>query len=251
MAKIITITNQKGGTGKTTIAAVLAAGLHLKGYKTLLIDLDPQGNLSYSARTGSNVSIYDVLIGNTPIEEVIQQTADGDIIPSSNALSGADLYLTNTGKEYRLKEALEPIKDNYDYIVIDTPPALGILTVNALTASNEIIIPAQADIYSVQGIGQLADTIAAIRRYCNPGLKIRGIILSRYNPRSVLSREITEHLKAEAEALNTKLFNTTIREGIAIKEAQTLQLNIFEYAKKAKITEDYRSFINEYLNERE
>jgi chromosome partitioning protein len=153
MKEAIAVINQKGGVGKSTTALAIGQGLFLKGYKVLFIDLDAQGNLSYSVDIALNSkSILDVLTGKADVKEVIQHTEAGDILPSDLLLSGADLLLTEMGKEYKLKEAIEPLKEVYDYIIIDTPPALGILTVNALTACTGVIIPAQADIYSLQGI---------------------------------------------------------------------------------------------------
>lgn len=181
------------------------------------------------------------------VPDLIQHTEQGDIIPSSSSLAGADAFITNTGKEFRLKEALEQIKDNYDYIILDTPPALGILTVNALTAADRAIIPAQADVYSLQGIAQLSETIALVKKYCNPDLKIAGILLTRYSTRAVLNRDIANMMREQAKNLDTKLFQTAIREAVAVREAQISQKSIFDYAPKANVTEDFQNFINELL----
>lgn len=246
--KIITVTNQKGGAGKTTTAATLAAGLSLKGFKTLLIDLDPQGNLTYTAgaKTGGATAL-GVLTGEVKPEDAIQHTGGGDIIASSKALSGADAFIKDTGKEYRLKEALESLQGAYDFCIVDTPPALGILTINALTACDSVIIPAQADIYSLQGVEQLAETIKPVKKYCNPSLQIAGILLTRYSPRSILSRDVAELAEQLAAKLGTRLFKTTIREAIAVKEAQISKRTLYEYAPKAKVTEDYIALIEELL----
>lgn len=170
------------------------------------------------------------------------------MIAANKALAGADAFIADTGKEYRLKEALESIKGRYDYIIVDTPPALGILTVNALTACDSVIIPAQADIYSLQGIEQLAETMKPVKKYCNPALRIEGILLTRYSPRSVLSREVAELAEQLAAKLNTKLFKATIREAIAVKEAQISQQSLYSYAPKAKVTEDYTALIDELIS---
>lgn len=248
MAKVISIINQKGGVGKSTTAEAVLAGLTLKGYKTLAIDLDAQGNLTYSAGAKSGgASSLGVLTGEVEASQAIQKTKSGDIIPASKALAGADAFITDTGKEYKLKEAIEGLQMEYDYIVIDTPPALSILTINALTASNSVIIPAQADIYSLQGIEQLAETIAPVKKYCNKDLLIEGILLTRYNKRSILSQDIAELAKQIASKLDTKVFDSTIREAIAIKEAQISRISLFEYAPHAKVTEDYKAFINELI----
>lgn len=249
MEEIIAVINQKGGVGKSTTAQAIGQGLTLKGYKVLFIDLDAQGNLSYSLNAQqTNKTILEVLTGQKQAKDIIQHTETGDIMPSSLQLSGADLMLTEMGKEYRLKEAIEPIKSKYDYIIIDTPPALGILTVNALTACTGVIIPAQADIYSLQGIGQLNNTINAVRKYCNNDLKLKGIVLTRYNKRAVLSRDVAELLEQTAQTLNTKLYKTHIRENISIKEAQIQKQSIYKYAPSSNASKDYMELVKEVFN---
>lgn len=249
--EVITITNQKGGAGKTTTAHALSSGLTLKGYKTLLIDLDPQGNLSYTMNANNHgKTILSVILGELQAVDTIQHTASGDIISSSKQLATTDKYLTDTGKEYRLAEGIERLKPLYDYIIIDTPPALSILTVNSLTASNSVIIPTQADIYGIQGILQLVDTIEPVKKYCNASLKIDGILLTRFNGRTTLSKDISRQTEDIADKLGTKLYKTRIRESIAIKEAQISQKSIFEYNPRATATTDYTAFIDEFLQER-
>ena len=248
MKEIIAVINQKGGVGKTTTTLAIGAGLILKGFKVLYIDLDAQTNLSHTLKSQNNVlSVMELLERKAKITDAIQQTPQGDIIPSSPALSGADAFITEVGKEYRLKEAINPIQDNYDYILIDTPPALGVLTINALTACTGIIIPAQADTYSLQGINQLYATIETVRQYCNSSLEIKGILLTRYSSRAILSRDISDIMEKTAKQLNTKLFKTAIRETIAVKEAQANQQDIFSYAPKNNAALDYTAFINELL----
>jgi chromosome partitioning protein len=248
MIEAIAIINQKGGVGKSTTALALGAGLSLKGYRVLYIDLDAQGNLTYTLGANDNgLTILDALTRTATAAQTIQHTEQGDIIPASPDLAGADTVINTVGKEYRLKEAIEPIKGNYDYIIIDTPPALGILTINALTACVGAIIPAQADIYSLKGIGQLHSTIQTVKQYCNPSLTVKGILLTRYSPRAILSREIAEVIDQTAQGLHTKLFKTTIREAIAVKEAQASQQDIYSYAPKSNAATDYRAFIEELL----
>lgn len=250
MSKIYAIINQKGGVGKSTTAEALAAGLSLKGYKTLSIDLDAQANMSYTAGAKTDgATALGVLTGEVDTAAAIQHTGSGDIIAASKALAGADAFIADTGKEYKLREALEEVKAAYDYIIIDTPPALGILTINALTACDSVIIPAQADIYSLQGVEQLAETMKPVKKYCNPALTVEGILLTRYSPRSVLSREVAELAGQLAGKLGTKLFKTTIREAIAVKEAQISQQSLYTYAPKANVTEDYNRFIAELIGE--
>lgn len=248
MKEIIAIVNRRGGVGKTVTAHAIGAGLSKRRYKTLFIDLDSQCNLTFDVGgkplpPGS----LEVLSGTATAAEAIQHTPGGDIIPGTPSLAIADNSIEGTGKEYRLKEALEEIKADYHYIIIDTPPALGVLTINALTACNSVIIPAQAEIHSIQGIGLLYEAIQAVQKYTNKDLTIKGILLTRYNSRSILSRDMKESLEATAEELKTKVFPTPIRECIAIKEAQAVQNNIFDYAPKSNATKDYKKLIREIL----
>lgn len=251
MKEVIAIINQKGGVGKSTTAHALGAGLSLKGFNVLYIDLDAQGNLTYTlGATASGLNSLDLLSKAATAAEAIQNTGQGDIIAASPALAGADTVITAVGKEYRLKEAIEPLKEKYDYIIIDTPPALGILTINALTACTGAVIPAQADIYSLQGISQLHSTIQTVKQYCNPSLKVKGIVLTRYSSRAILSREVAEMIEETAKRLDTKLYNTSIRENIAVKEAQARQQDIFTYSPKSNAAEDYKALVDEIIERR-
>ena len=251
---IITIINQKGGVGKSTTALVFGASLLNKGYKVLFVDMDAQGNLSNTLNADcaglTGLSVLEMLNGSVSALQAIQKTENGDVIASSPALAAADTVLINVGKEFRLAESLESIQDQYDYVVIDTPPALGILTVNALTAATGCIIPAQADIYSIQGIGQLYKTISTIRKYCNHDLKVYGMLLTRFNPRTIISKDISEMLSDEAEKLGTKVYKSRIRECTALKEAQALHETIYQYAPKSNAAFDYDDFVDEFLEDK-
>lgn len=249
MAKVISFSNQKGGVGKTTTTGAIAAGYKLKGYKVLCVDLDPQSNLSFSsgAETEDCPTIYEILKGEAKTSFSIQKMPSFDIIASNILLSGIELEFTQTGREYLLKEALNSVKNKYDYIFIDTPPALSILTVNAFTASDYIIIPMLADIFSLQGIAQLSETIDRVRKYCNPNLKVEGIVLTKYNKRTILSREIKGTAELIASQLNTILFNSTIRASVAIMEAQTNQQDIYNYSPKNTATQDYMQLVEELI----
>lgn len=250
MKECIAVINQKGGVGKSTTSNAIGAGLFQRGYKVLFIDLDAQGNLSYSMKCENKpLSSLEVLTGTATAKEATLTTPQGDIIPASPALASADTIITDTGREYRLKEALEPLKEVYDYIIIDTPPALGTLTINALTACDSVIIPAQADIYSLQGIGQLSQTIQTVKRYCNKGLTIKGIVITRYSPRAVLTRDMTDLLEDTAKQLNTKVFTSRIRECIALKEAQASQTDIFTYNPRSNAGIDYKALLEEMIGE--
>lgn len=247
MKDILTITNQKGGIGKSTTAHAIAAAYSLIGNKTLMIDLDAQANLTIAAGADRHQpTSFDILTGDSSAAEAAQRIKENlYIIGASNKLSSADLLFNQTGKEYKLKEALEPIYNSFDIIVIDTPPALGTLTVNALTVTNKVIIPAQADLFSLEAIKELSRSIMAIQKYTNPKLTVEGIVLTRYQPRSILTRELTELIQTTAETLHTKVFKTKIREAIAIKEAQAVHKDIFSYAGKSKVAKDYKELFKE------
>jgi chromosome partitioning protein len=193
MKEIISIINQKGGVGKSTTAFALGAGLSLKGFRVLFVDIDAQGNLTDTLRAdGERLTSDDLLKGDVSARDVIKPFQRWNAIPASQGLAGADISITGNKKEYKLKESLAPLEGDYDYIVIDTPPALGILMTNALTACSWAIIPAQADRYSLKGIVQLYTTIDIVKRYSNRSLEIKGILLTRHNTRTVLSRDISE-----------------------------------------------------------
>jgi len=248
MKEIIAIINQKGGVGKSTTVHALGAGLALLKNRVLFIDLDSQCNLSYALGLNNDVTSFEILMNKEKIVEAIQKCSGWDGIAGNPELSAADIILTRTGKEYRLKEALENIKNRYDYIIIDTPPALGILTINALTACTGVIIPAQADIFSLQGIGQVYNTIKAVRQYCNPELIIKGILLTRYNARSILSRDVSDLIAETASNLQTVVYKTAIRESVSVKEAQAKQQDIFSYAPKSNPANDYKAFVEEFTS---
>lgn len=245
--KIITMINQKGGVGKSTTANAIGQAFLLKGKKILFVDLDPQGNLTNSlGGTQQGAGIDSVLFDRKDAREAIQKTPLGDLIASSGELVRADKVISGAGSEYVLREALAGI-EGYEAIIIDTPPSLGILTVNALTASDGIVVPAQADSFSLDGVDQLESTVQAVRKYCNPRLRIYGIVLTRFNGRAVLSREVSEEFSQRAKTMGTKLFKTAIRESVAIKEALALRLSLFKYAKRSAGAKDYLALADELL----
>lgn len=251
MLKIISVINQKGGVGKTTTAHALGAWLQNKQHqKVLFIDLDQQGNLTYSANASHSVNNALDLLTKAKFNPTAVQTTttEFNIIPSDPMLANIEAMLTTTGREYRLKEALADIKE-FDYLVIDTPPNLNILTINALTASNYALIPAQADIFSVQGITQLGQTIDTVQKYTNKDLKILGIILTRYSNRNILSRDLQQVIANTAKSIHTKAYTQFIREAVAIKEAQALRQDIFSYDPKGNATQDYDNLFNEIWQE--
>jgi chromosome partitioning protein len=244
--EVIAIVNRKGGVGKTATAQALGAGLIKKGCSVLYIDLDSQTNLTYGlGADAGGLSSMDVLAGDATAQEAIQHTQQGDVIAGAEALAGADAAIDGTGKEYRLKEALEGLQ--YDYCIIDTPAALGTLTVNALTAADSVIIPVQAEVYSLQGIGQLSKTIETVKKYCNRNLYIRGILITRYNGRAIISRDMQSNLEDAAAQLKTRLYSTPIRECVSIKEAQASQQDIYSYAPRSNAAKDYADFLEEFM----
>ena len=252
MTEVIGVVNQKGGVSKTSTALALWTGLtELKGLKTLCIDLDPQCNLTVSSGASmKGDTAFEVLTEKATAEAALQKTELGELIAGHKGLSGLEVLLTQVGREYRLRNRLKPLMGKYDVIILDTPPSLGILTINALTACTKVIIPANADFFSMYGISQLGETIESVKEYTNPEIKIEGILLTRYMARTILSRDMTENIKALAERLKTKVFKTTIREAVNVREAQVLQKSIFKFAPKAKVTQDYVEFIEELCEER-
>jgi chromosome partitioning protein len=243
--EVIAIVNRKGGVGKTATAQALGAGLLRKGCSVLYIDLDSQTNLTYGlGADAAGLSSMDVLTGEATAQEAIQHTPQGDVIAGAEALAGADAAIDGTGKEYRLKEALDGLQ--YDYCIVDTPAQLGTLTVNALTAADSVVIPVQAEVYSLQGIGQLSKAIEAVKKYCNHDLYIRGILITRYNGRAIISRDMQSNLEEAAQQLKTRLYSTPIRECVSIKEAQAQQQDIYSYAPRSNAAKDYAAFIEEF-----
>ncbi|MDD6159721.1 MAG: ParA family protein [Oscillospiraceae bacterium] len=254
MAEVIAITNQKGGVGKTTTTLNFGAGLKKQGKRVLFVDMDPQCSLSYIMGgdcSGAIASTRDLLL-NPRLDPIIavQCLKEGDLICAHPGLSAMDVMLTQAGKEFRLQTALQQLAMRYDYIVIDSPPNLGILTVNILTASHGVIIPALADIFSLQGVGQLYSTIQAVKNYCNPGLHIYGILLGRHTDRFILHRSMRDMLEDTARQIETRVFKASIRDAVAVREAEAAQQSIFTYAPKSKQARDYEAFVDEFLHMR-
>lgn len=250
MATVFVVANQKGGIGKSTTATNLA-GILGKKAKTLLIDADPQGNSTstYEAKVEDVATLYDVMIDSDrlPIAEAIQHTENGDIVASDPLLVKAEKMLDGDVEGfYRLKDALEGL-DDYKYVVIDTAPSLNIILYNCLIAADKVIIPVTADSYAMQGIQQLYDTIMAVKRRQNRNLGIAGLLLVRYQGRSNLEKDIRESIEKSAKEMNTKLFNSVIRECVKTKEAQEKKKLLIDYAPKCNTCIDYQDFAKELL----
>lgn len=249
--KTIALSNQKGGVAKTTTAGALASGLVKRGYKVIAVDLDPQCNLSLGV--GADIlnmekTLYDVFKETAGAEEVIQKTAHGyDLITGGLSLAGADMDFTQTGREYMLREALDILRGDYDFCIIDTPPTLGILTVNALTASDSVIIPLSADLYAIQGLSQLNILTQRVKKYSNHNLTVSGLLITRHDERTNVSKALMEQINQIAEKLGAKVFSTPIRNSVAVREAQAMRSDLFTEAPKANATKDYEAFIDELL----
>lgn len=246
--KVIAIASQKGGTGKTTTAAAISCWAMEHEVKTVAIDLDPQGSLTHIFQGDGNAPGAYELMKGTPAGGLFQaREGMPDLISASLQLAGADAeFSAKPGRDFFLKKALEPIGARWDLAVLDTPPQLGTLLVNALTAADEVIIPVQADTFAVQAIYQLMDTINQVQQYCNRGLTVAGVLLTRYSGRTVLSRDLRDDLTEKCAALGLHLFSP-ISEGIAVKEAQTMQQSLFTYQPKAKPAQEYARFVSEIL----
>lgn len=248
MSKVITICNQKGGVGKTTTAMALAEGLNKNGYKTLLVDIDPQGNATdtFNSET-AKATIYEVIIEGEDIKEAVLSKDGIDFISGDIRFCAAEKEMNDTGREYALKKALSPILENYEYVLIDTPPSLGILLINGLTAANEIIIPLTADRYSLQGLRQLRETMEPVREYTNPNLMVMGLLLTKYKGREKLSQSVKNDLSEIEAMFESKAFNTTIRECVATREAQATKECLLSYAPKSTTAQDYADLTKEII----
>ena len=251
MARITALINQKGGVAKTSSAQALATGLALRGKRVLALDCDPQGNLSFAMKADDTLAgLYEALRGDASAAEVIQPTAQGvDLIASSLDLAAADMEFTKVGREYMLRDICGAVAADYDHIIIDCPPALGVLTLNALTAATDIVVPVGLEVFSLQGLKQLFATVDSVKRYCNPSLLVAGILITRRGNRASLTRELTDVIAQKAEELNVHLYGAVIREAVAVREAQVMQESLFISHPKAAVTADYAAFIDEYLTQ--
>ncbi|MDO5063224.1 MAG: ParA family protein [Peptostreptococcaceae bacterium] len=249
MTTVITFTNQKGGVGKTTSSSAVISALANKGYKVLGIDLDPQGNLGFyfGIDIENSLTIYDAMKGNADFSEVIQSADKVDIVPSNILLSGAELEFNKSGREFMVKDLIARVKEDYDFIIIDTPPSLNVLTVNAYVCSDHLIIPMVPEILSLLGISQLKETIDAVTRFYNPSLRVLGVLLTKYNPRMILTREVEEMASQIAEQLDSRVFNSKVRAAVSAAESPAHGMSILEYAPDSTTARDYRQFILELI----
>lgn len=245
--KTVVFTNQKGGVGKTTSAYALATGLHNKGYTVLIVDADPQANATYTAGVDEYTTLYDVFRGKYSPADAIRTVQNGlDIMSVGLQATAADMELAGrTAREYLLKNALQGLQ--YDFCIIDTAPTLGLLTLNALTAADVLIIPMIAEIYSLQGAEQLQDFISTVQKYTNSGLKVAGILLTKYHEKQNITAALMDNIQNTAAALGTVVYDAKIRESVAVKETALLRGELYAEAPKATATIDYKQFVDEFL----
>lgn len=252
LARIITVTNQKGGVGKTTTASALVCGLHQRGARVLGIDLDPQGNLGFTLGLDIDTghTVYDVFKGSCGIEDAIISTEYGDVLPSDIMLSAAEVEFTAPRREFLLDQQLAQIRSRYDFVIIDTPPALNVLTVNAYVASHGLIVPMEAEVLSLVGITQLQETIETVRSSFNPDLKVLGILLNKYNPRLTLSKEILELAQEVARQLDSQVFESKIHRGVGVAMAPAHGQSILTFQPTSKPALDLQAVVDIVAGER-
>ena len=249
MGKIISIANQKGGVGKTTTTVNLSTILAKKGKNILLIDADPQGNATSGLGVTKEVelSVYDVLIGETEIDKTLQDTMIKNlkICPSNISLAGAEVQLVPMmSREQRLKTKLDKIKDKYDFILIDCPPSLGLITLNAFTASDSVLIPVQCEYFALEGLGQLLNTVNLVKKHLNKDLDIEGALLTMYDARTNLSNQVVKEVKKYFE---NKVYKTVIPRNVRLSEAPSYGMPISLYDPKSKGAKSYEKFTKEFL----
>jgi chromosome partitioning protein len=250
MGKVIAIFNQKGGVGKTTTNINLTANLGKMGKRILVIDIDPQGNTTSGFGQASRYlenTIYDALLGDEQVKKCIMKSKfrNIDLIPADMQLVGAEIELTGTdAREFRLKKIIGQIKDEYDYIFIDCPPSLGLLTLNALTAADGVLIPIQCEYYALEGVSQLMNTIGLIRNKLNPSLAIEGVLLSMFDKRTNLSVQVVEEVR---EYFKDKVYKTVIPRNVRLAEAPSYGLPITEYDPKSRGAQAYQALAEEFL----
>ena len=249
MGKIIAVANQKGGVGKTTTTVNLCTILAKRGKKVLLIDADPQGNATSGLGVEKEVefSTYDILVNETTMEETIQNTMIKNlkVCPSNMNLAGAEVELVSMmSREQRLKEKLEEIKEKFDYIFIDCPPSLGLITLNSFTASNSVLIPVQCEYFALEGLGQLINTINLVKKHLNKEIQIEGALLTMYDIRTNLSNQVVKEVK---KYFDNKVYKTVIPRNVKLSEAPSYGMPITEYDPKSKGAKSYTKFAKEFL----
>ena len=253
MGKIISVANQKGGVGKTTTTVNLATILAKKGKKVLLIDADPQGNATSGLGLDKDLtpSTYDILVNDTEFEDVMQKTIIKNlkVCPANMDLAGAEVELVSMmSREQRLKEKVDIIKDKFDYILIDCPPSLGLVTLNAFTASDSVLIPVQCEYFALEGLGQLLNTINLVKKHLNKDIRIEGALLTMYDIRTNLSNQVVKEVK---KYFDNKVYKTVIPRNVRLSEAPSYGMPITEYDPRSKGAKSYIKFAKEFLKNNE
>lgn len=248
---IVSVANIKGGVGKTSVTATLASGLAEKGYKVLLIDSDPQNNLTMcflNEQSDETLSLYHVYSQEKSIDEVkIRTENEIDLVPGDFSLCNADMQFLKAGRLKMLQKAVKKVKSDYDFMLIDTPPNLGLLSLNAFLASDYVIVPMAADSFSLKGVRLLKETLSDVTEEIGKQLPVAGILLTRYNSRTNVAKLLEKSINAAAELLSTTVFKSKIRQAVVIQECQIAKTDLFSYAPRAMVTNDYRAFIDEFL----
>jgi len=253
MARTIAVVNQKGGVGKSTTAVNLGAYLAIEGQRVLLVDIDPQGNASSGVGIDKGLvqrCMYAVMIEGEKIETIIEETEveNFHVAPATIVLAGAEIELVSIiSREFRLKKALEPVQDRYDYIILDAPPSLGLLTINGLTAANSVLVPIQCEYYALEGLSQLVSTIAMVQEHLNPDLEWEGVLMTMYDVRTNLSQQVIDDVRTYFQ--NTvRVYDSVIPRNVRLGEAPSFGEPIAIYDPKSKGAQAYQSLAREVLN---